>query len=526
MHKSRYDFEWEHALSGARTKENEKTNSHGCEMSLKNVLGYSCAFMAQHLGLRHRYVFTKNNRLRLRYVAGMTAAMAAGLPTTVAFFPIPGIPVQFEIASAAQAYSRMEPSAGVEGPSSDDSAMEEGSMIGGVTLASIPQFEEPAGPSDRIVTISSGDALGSVMQKEGIASDEVHDIIEAMDEHFNPRDLKVGQDIHMHFEPGEGEQDYKLTDMKIQLNPLKTLTVTRKGDDFESALEEKEVKEVITAQKAVIKNSLYGSAAKAGIPKAIVSDAIKIYSQNVDFQRDVQSGDTLEVMYETHQTEDGYIAKTGNVLYAQLTLSGRKIPLYRYESADGGVDYYGRDGQSTKKTLMKTPIDGARMSSGFGMRRHPVLGYSKMHKGIDFAAPTGTPIYASGDGVVQKAGRFSSYGNYVRIRHNGNLDTAYGHMSRIASGLRPGARVRQGQIIGYVGTTGRSTGPHLHYEILLAGKQVNPRGVNLPVGQALAGRDLKKFKSFVNDVDSQYAAVSGGAVKVAQRQVEEDDDIN
>lgn len=492
-------------------------------MLLKNVLGNSCAFVAQHLGLRHRYVFTKNNRLRIRYVAGMTAALAAGLPTAVAFSPLSGLSnVNFEIASAAQAYSVMEPSAGVAGDI-DDTATGEIDQVAAVT---VPQFEEPVSPSDRIVTISAGDALGKVMQDEGIGSDEVHNIIQAMDEHFNPKDLKVGQDIHMHFEPAENDGAYKLTDMKIELNPLKTLTVSRDGDDFKSAMEEKEVKQVVMAQKATIKNSLYGSAAKAGIPKAVVSDAIKIYSQNVDFQRDVQSGDTLEVMYETHQTDDGYVANTGNVLYAQLTLSGRKIPLYRYESADGAVDYYGKDGQSTKKTLMKTPIDGARMSSGFGMRRHPVLGYGKMHKGIDFAAPTGTPIYAAGEGVVKKAGRFSSYGNYVRIRHRGDLDTAYGHMSKIASGLKPGARVKQGQIIGYVGTTGRSTGPHLHYEILVANKQVNPRGVNLPVGHALAGRDLKKFKATIGEIESQFAALSGARVKVAQREVEKTEDIN
>lgn len=496
-------------------------------MPLKNVLGNSCAFVAKHLGLRHRYVFTKNNRLRLRYVAGMTAACAAGLPTAVAFSPLSAFPVQFEIASAAQAYSRMEPSVGAPGDSdANDEGMAESSLFGGVTLASIPQFEEPAVPSDRIVTIGKGDALGKVMQKEGVGASEVHEIIEAMGKNFNPRDLKVGQDVHMHFEPHEEEGGYKLTDLKIELNPLKTVTVSRTDDGFEAALHEKEVKQVVQAQKAVIKSSLYGSAAKAGIPKTVVSEAIRIYSQNVDFQRDVHSGDTLEVMYETHQTEDGYVAKTGNVLYAQLTLGGRKIPLYRYETADGAVDFFGPDGQSTKKTLMKTPIDGARMSSGFGMRRHPVLGYGKMHKGIDFAAPTGTPIYAAGEGKVMKAGRFSSYGNYVRIRHRGDLDTAYGHMSKIASGLTPGSRVKQGQIIGYVGTTGRSTGPHLHYEILVANKQVNPRGVNLPVGQALAGRDLKKFKSHVADVNSQYAAISTGAVKVAQRQVEDDEDIN
>lgn len=493
-------------------------------MPLKNVLGNSCAFVSKHLGLRHRYVFTKNNRLRLRYVAGMTAAMAAGLPTAVAFSPLSGFPVSFEIATAAQAHNNIEPQSGYVADSHDE--MAEASEMGSLTLASIPQFEQPAGPSDRIVTISKGDALGKVMQKEGVASDEVHNIIEAMNKHFNPRDLKVGQDVHMHFEPMQGEKGYKLTDMKIQLNPLKTLTVSRKGDDFESSLEEKEVKQVVQAQKAVIKSSLYGSAAKAGIPKSVVSEAIRIYSQNVDFQRDVHSGDTLEVMYETHQTDDGYVAKTGNVLFAQLTLGGRKIPLYRYETADGSVDYYGPDGQSTKKTLMKTPIDGARMSSGFGMRRHPVLGYNKMHKGIDFAAPTGTPIYAAGDGKIVKAGRFSSYGNYVRIRHRGDLDTAYGHMSKIASGIKPGSRVKQGQIIGYVGTTGRSTGPHLHYEVLVNSKHVNPRGINLPVGQALAGRDLKRFKTFVADVNNQYASLSGGAVKVAQRQSTDKDDIN
>ncbi len=494
-------------------------------MPLKNVLGNSCAFVAKHLGLRHRYVFTKNNRLRLRYVAGMTAACAAGLPTAVAFSPLSGFPVQFEIASAAQAYNYIEPSVGVSGLDAGDD-MAEGSEMGGIALASVPQFEKPATPSDRIVTIGKGDVLGTVMQKEGVDAAEVHEIIQAMGKNFNPRNLKVGQDIHMHFEPHDDEDGYKLTDLKIQLNPLKTVTVKRDGDEFSADIEEKELKQIVLAQKAVIKNSLYGSAALAGIPKSVVSDAIKIYSQNVDFQRDVQPGDSLEVMYESHQTEDGYVADTGNVLFARLTLDGREIPLYRYETADGAVDYFGPDGQSTKKTLMKTPIDGARMSSGYGMRRHPVLGYGKMHKGIDFAAPTGTPIYAAGEGKVQKAGRFSSYGNYVRIKHRGDLDTAYAHMSKIAPGVKPGARVKQGQIIGYVGTTGRSTGPHLHYEVMVANKQVNPRGINLPIGQALAGNDLKKFKSHIKEVNNQYAEGYSGSVKLAQRDVKKDEDFN
>lgn len=495
-------------------------------MPLKNVLGNTCAFVAKHLGLRHRYVFTKNNRLRLRYVASATAVMAAALPTAIAFSPLSGLPVQFELASAAQAYNYIEPSVGIANAPLADDEMAEASEYGQINLASIPQFEQPVTPSDRIVTIGKGDALGKVLQKEGVVSDEVHEIITAMSKEFKPRDLKAGQDIHMHFEPHETEEGaYKLTNLKIKLNPLKTLTVSRSGDGFQSNLEEKKVKPVLVAQKAIIKSSLYGSAAKAGIPKDVVADAIKIFSQNVDFQRDVHPGDALEVMYDTKQTEDGFIAGTGDIQYARLTLGGRQIPLYRYES-DGGVDYYGPDGQSTKKTLMKTPIDGARMSSGYGMRRHPVLGYGKMHKGIDFAAPTGTPIFAAGDGRIEKAGRFSSYGNYVRIRHRSDLDTAYAHMSKIAPGVKPGSRVKQGQLIGYVGTTGRSTGPHLHYEVLVGGEQVNPRGVNLPIGQALAGADLKKFKRFVEKVSNQYASVFGGTVKVAQRSVKDDEDFN
>lgn len=488
-------------------------------MPLKNVLGHTGAFVSRHLGLRHRYLFTKNNRLRLRYVASTTAVLAAALPTAIAFSP--SLPVNLEIASAAQAYNYVEPSAG---RANDKGADVHNSLAETLGLASIPQFEEPAGPSDRIVTISAGDALGKVMQKEGVGGDEVHEIIQAMDEHFDPRDLKAGQDIHMHFEPLENSKGYQITDMRIALNPLKTLTVTRQGNGFESALEEKEVQEVVTAQKAVIKTSLYGSAAKAGIPQEIVANAIRIYSQNVDFQRDVHTGDSLEVMYNTYATEDGYVAKTGDILYAKLVLGGRDIPLYRYETADGIVDYYGPDGQSTKKTLMKTPINGARLSSGYGMRRHPVLGYGKMHKGIDFAAPTGTPIYASGDGVVQRAGRFSSYGNYVRIRHRSDLDTAYAHMSKVK--VKAGQRVKQGDVIGYVGTTGRSTGAHLHYEVLLSNKQVNPRSVNLPVGQALAASDLKKFKSLVKGVNNRYAGIVSGIVKLAQRDVKRDKDLN
>ena len=498
-------------------------------MPLKNVPGQTCAFVAKHLGLRHRYVYTKNNKLRLRYVMMMTATCAAVIPTTVAFSKEGAFMTSVEMASTAQMLNDVETSSGhSNAPAMAQShAVPPQTDIASLALSeSVPQFEEPLVPTDRVVTIGNGDALGKIMQKEGVGGSDVHEIITAMKEHFDPRDLKVGQDVHMHFQPSDVEGGYQLTGMKIELNPMKTVSVSKVGDSYQADMVEKEVRRVVQAQKAVIRNSLYGSAARAGIPKSVVSDTIKVFSQNVDFQRDVKSGDTLEVMYEMDETEDGYVAKMGDVLFAQLTVGGRKMPLYRYKMADGTVDYFGPDGQSTKKTLMKTPIDGARMSSGFGMRRHPILGYSKMHKGVDFAAPTGTPIYAAGDGKVEKAGRFSAYGNYVRIGHRNDLDTAYGHMSRIAPGIKPGVRVKQGQLIGYVGSTGRSTGPHLHYEVLVNNKQVNPRGINLPVGQALAGNDLKKFKSFVKDVNNQYALRMNGIVKTAQRQVEKTEDAN
>jgi len=306
----------------------------------------------------------------------------------------------------------------------------------------------------------------------------------------------------MHFVPEDGG-GMRFARMKIPLDSVKTLIVYRGAEGFSSKLHEKEVEKVARAQKTNIEVSLYGSAAKAGIPKSVVTEAIRIYSWNVDFQRDVRKGDGLEVLYDSFETDNGHVVKTGDILYAKLTLNGKELPLYRYEMADGRVGYFGADGQSLKRTLMTTPIDGARMSSGFGMRRHPVLGYSKMHKGMDFAAATGTPIYAAGDGVVEKAGRFSSYGKYVRIRHNSELKTAYAHMSKIKT--RVGARVTQGQVIGYVGTTGRSTGPHLHYEVLKNGQQINPRSVNLPTGEKLTGQDMKKFKSEIKKIDERYA---------------------
>jgi len=202
-------------------------------------------------------------------------------------------------------------------------------------------------------------------------------------------------------------------------------------------------------------------------------------------------------------------------------LRDHRIEVYRFTPSDGRTDYFKPNGESIRRALLRTPIDGARISSGFGMRKHPILGYSRMHKGIDFAAPTGTPIFAAGDGVITQIGRNGGYGNYIRIRHNSRYSTAYAHISRFAKGIRKGSRVRQGQVIAYVGSTGRSTGPHLHYEVLVEGKQTNPRSIKLPTGQILEGEDLKAFQAAKTEIDRLRNGLRHDRLLIA-RQPEED----
>jgi murein DD-endopeptidase MepM/ murein hydrolase activator NlpD len=222
------------------------------------------------------------------------------------------------------------------------------------------------------------------------------------------------------------------------------------------------------------------------------------------------------VLVERLQLEDGTVVGYGNVLYANLDLGDRSLPVFRYKDKGGNVDYYNAKGESLRKALLRTPINGARITSGFGMRMHPLLGYSKMHRGVDFGALAGTPIYAAGDGVIDMAGANGSYGNYVRIKHDGKYSTAYAHASRIAAGIKKGVKVKQGQVIAYVGSTGRSTGAHLHYEILAGNDQINPSGVKFKTGSTLSGKDLAAFKSQVSSVQAQLKGKDGN--KVAENQ--------
>lgn len=351
----------------------------------------------------------------------------------------------------------------------------------------------------RTVEVQSGDTLMGLLMDNGISQEEAEGAIGAMKDVYSPKDLQIGQKLVLNLDPAtEG----KLVAINLKSSATETVTVTRsqKGQ-FTAKAETTPLKTRMTRASSEIHSSLFVAAREAGLPMPIAAELIKAFSFDVDFQRDIQPGDSFDVVFERMDDPKGNLVKTGKVLYASLTLSGKTIPLYYYEK-DGSGQYYSPAGESARKSLLKTPIDGARITSGFGMRSHPILGYTKMHKGMDFGAPTGTPIYAAGDGVIAEAGPKGAYGNYVKIKHNGQYQTAYAHVSRFGKGIKKGVKVRQGDVIAYVGTTGRSTGPHLHYEILVNNVQVNPANVKVVGGGKLEGKDLKAFKSQIAAIDA------------------------
>ncbi len=359
----------------------------------------------------------------------------------------------------------------------------------------------------KIIEVRPGDTLYGVLVDAGVSEDEAKDAVGALSDVFSPRDLRAGQEITLNISTASGMRDSS-TDpqlMGLSFEPDVVTDVTLKrsdSGDFIAASVDKELVDANRRVAGVIDSSLFGAAQEAGVPMPVIADLIKTFSFDVDFQRDIQDGDSFEVFYERKETAAGDFVKSGQILFASLTLSGKTIPVYYFER-DGEGEYFTPKGEAIRKSLLRTPVDGARITSGFGMRMHPLLGYSKMHKGVDFGAPTGTPIYAAGSGTIAEITKNSSYGNYVRIRHNGEYQTAYAHMSKFAKGLKKGDRVKQGDVIGYVGATGRATGPHLHYEILVDGAQVNPAKVKMASGDKLTGKQLKAFEAQMAKIDAE-----------------------
>ena len=255
-----------------------------------------------------------------------------------------------------------------------------------------------------------------------------------------------------------------------------------------------------------IKNNLYSSAVEAGLEPNIIVEFANIFGFEVDFQRDIRRGDTFEVYYEQFVDDNNIVRRTGKIIYASMFVNNKEISLYNFKY-NNETGFYDVDGKSVIKTLMKTPINGARLSSSFGMRKHPILGFNKLHQGTDFAAPNGTPIMASGNGMVVMAQKYKGYGNYILLKHNSTFKTAYAHLSKYGRGVRKGVRVIQGQIIGYVGSTGMSTGPHLHYEVIKNGKKINSQRLKLPTGKILNNEARNKFEVERIKIDVKLAGL-------------------
>ncbi len=376
----------------------------------------------------------------------------------------------------------------------------------------VPVFQPPPPPADieKVETVKRGDTLMTVLLRGGAERRDAHNAVAALRKLFNPRRLDQKQEIKIFLRPENRiATTGRLVAFSFDPEVERTVRVSLDGDEYRAESHKRvlDVRDAVVSGK--IEHSLYVAAIRAGLPANVLVELIRLYSWDVDFQRDIQEGDSFTVLTERLHFKDGRIAKWGDILHAELVLSGKPVRIYRYETRKHGVEYFDEKGRSAQKALMKTPIDGARLSSGFGRRKHPILGYTRMHKGIDFAAPRGTPIYAAGNGTVTYAGRKGGYGKYVMIRHNGNFSTAYAHMNGYGRGVRRGARVRQGQVIGYVGSTGRSTGPHLHYEIHRGGQQVNPLRIKLPSGRTLAGAEMGRFAEIKSVIDSRMAAVPG-----------------
>lgn len=348
--------------------------------------------------------------------------------------------------------------------------------------------EPPAEPT-QTVEARPGDTPLKLLTRIGVAPEDAKAAVQKLSTVWDPHGLKAGQKAAVFV------QSDRLLSIRLVLAPGRDVVVAR--DDtgrFVAEDQDRPTRQVATLGTGTIHTSLSEAAAKARVPAGVLDEMIRAFSYDVDFQREVRPGDTFTALYQRVDDEFGRPTGTGHLVYAEMVLSGARLRLYRF-APNGEPGYYNALGESIRKPLLRTPVDGARISSEFGMRFHPILGYSRMHRGVDFAAPIGTAVYAAGDGVVVQAARVSGYGNMIEIEHNQQYATAYAHLSAFARGLYEGEHVRQGEVIGYVGMTGLATGPHLHYEVHYQGVQIDPLSVKMPAMTRLAGSDLKAFQA-------------------------------
>ena len=340
--------------------------------------------------------------------------------------------------------------------------------------------------------IQTGDTLAKVLNKINISKNEKKKILKKVLKLKLVNNLKKNHKISFKIDKKE---PIKILEFSIQTSKTKSILFIRNNisDEFDSIEIEKDLKKNLAYKEAEITSSLYSAAVEIGIQPNVIIDFARIYGFQIDFQRDIWKNDSFQILYETFVDQNGKILETGNIIYANLILQGKNNSLYIFKIKND-YDHFDNYGKSIRKSLMKTPINGARLSSSFGMRKHPISGFNKMHQGTDFAAPMGTPIMASGDGKIVRARWCGGGGNCVKIKHNSTYSTVYAHMSKFGRNIKEGKRVKQGQTIGYVGSTGMSTGPHLHYVVIENGKKINSQKLKLPSGKILKGKERELFE--------------------------------
>jgi murein DD-endopeptidase MepM/ murein hydrolase activator NlpD len=340
--------------------------------------------------------------------------------------------------------------------------------------------------------IKSGETFDKILNSYSIDKQQIIAIKENLLKKININKLNTSQRIQITID----QTNNKITEFIFQISNTEKiiLSKTKENTEFNKKILTVKLNKKIIYTENMILQSLYKAATDQDIPPNIIIEFARIYGFQVDFQRDIRKEDKFQIMYEIFIDKNDKIIETGEILFANLKLSGQDNSLYYFDKKNV-EGHYNRNGKSVQKALMKTPINGARLSSSFGMRKHPIDGFNKMHRGTDFAAPKGTPIMASGNGTVKKAGWCGGGGNCVKIKHNSTYETVYAHMSKFARGIKKGTRVKQGQTIGYVGSTGKSTGPHLHYEVIVNGKKVNSQKLKLPSGRILKGKNRELFET-------------------------------
>jgi len=342
--------------------------------------------------------------------------------------------------------------------------------------------------------VKGGDTIEKILKKFKVKNDEIQTVIKKYKKYSSPNQLIKGNKIDIVIEKNVSKKNNSIIKFSIPITKSTTIEITK--DEYNKIISKKIITKLYKKKiivENIIKNNLYSSAMDAKIDPNTIIEFARIFGFEIDFQRDIRKNDYFKIFYEKYFDENGEFVKNGSILYAHMSVNNREIILYKF-GEDKDYGYFDINGKSVEKALMKTPINGARLSSPFGMRKHPILGFNKMHRGTDFAAPMGTPIMASGSGTIILAKWCGGGGNCIKIKHNSTYETIYAHMKNFAKGMKAGKKVKQGQIIGYVGSTGQSTGPHLHYEVIINGKKVNSQKLKLPSGKVLKGNERQLFE--------------------------------